>query len=111
MRIGSAVPHRDIGPKMHGVRPMSSTDVTLKRLALPEEIFLRGLFNRHITNVDAESILRGRRREIIMRDTRVPDDEITWLSTDFYPFAAFVHQPFHTLLGEAKPLVRPCGDL
>ena len=96
---------------MHRIGPMSSTDVSLKRFALPDEIFLRSVLNRHITSVDAESILRRRRREIVMGNARVPDDEVTWFSTDFNPLTTFVRQPFHAFLGEPKPLVCPCGDL
>jgi hypothetical protein len=85
--------------------------MSLKRLALPDEVFLSRLLNRHITSIDAEPILRGGGREVIMGDTRVPDDEIAGFSADFDPFTAFIRQPFHALLGESKPFVRPGGDL
>lgn len=85
--------------------------MTLKRLALPNEVFLTRVLNRHITSIDAEPILRRGGREVVMGNTRVPDDEIAGFSADFNPFTAFVRQPFHALLGESKPFVCPGGDL
>ena len=41
---------------------------------------------------------------------RIPEEEITWLSANLYPFTAPFLQPILTLVGEAIPLRSPLWD-
>lgn len=83
----------------------------LKRSLLPLQILLRSIRSRHVACISAEPGLRALRTNIVMRSARVPDDKISRSRIDFFPFAALVLQPLHTLSGKAVPLVSPSPDL
>jgi hypothetical protein len=89
---------------------MSRPHEILKSLPLTKQILLTRIGNRHIASIHAEARLISRRREIVMRESRIPDDEISRFGTDFEPFAALFGKPFHSGFFEAVPFVGPLGD-
>lgn len=95
---------------MSRIRPMCRSLTIFKRLLLPLQILLRDITHWHIAGIYGEAGLGGARRtEIIVRSSRVPDDEIAGLHADFFPFEAFVCEPLHAFGGETVPFFGPVG--
>lgn len=92
---------------MHGVWPMCREVAGLIGSLLAQEILFRGINDRHETSVRAEASLCPCRRNIVMRCTRVPDNEITRFGANLLPFQTFVLQPLHPNVGETIPFIGP----
>jgi hypothetical protein len=110
VRILLAVPLCDIGASVPGVWPVSGTHPALQSILLAEEILLRCIRNGHVACVDAEAGLARLRAEVVVRRPRVPQEEVTRLSTQLLPGAAVVGEPFHAGFSVAVPFVGPGWD-
>lgn len=126
MRIIFTISLRHVGAGMPGVGPMSlefvsrvllsfkgythSTNPSVQRILLPDQVLLRCMCYWHEACVDAEPRLGCLGAEVVMRRPRIPYKEIAWLGADFLPVAAFLLEPFHTIVGESIPLWSPSGD-
>ena len=81
--------------------------LTVKCNFLTEQVLLAGILDRHIAGIDAEARLRSLGRQVVVRSTGVPDDQVAWLCTNLHPFAAVLLQPFETCFFEPVPLIGP----
>ena len=111
VRIPLAVPLCDIGASVPGVWPVSGTHPALQSILLAEEILLRCIRNGHVACVDAEAGLARLRTEVVVRRPRVPQEEVTRLSTQLLPGAPAVGEPLHAGLSVAVPFIGPGWDL
>jgi hypothetical protein len=105
-----AIPLRDIGAGVPGVRPVSGADPTFQRILLAQKILLRCIRDGHVACVDAEAGLARLGAEVVVGSSRVPEEEVTGLGAQLLPGAAVVGEPLHAGLGVAVPFVGPGWD-
>jgi len=88
-------------------RRRNTSKLTLKRLLLELKLFLSRTSRWHVTSIHGHPRPLSRRRTIIMRRPRIPNDEISRPSLDFDPFETLALEPLDAGLGEPVPLVGP----
>lgn len=89
------------------IRPVRRAQPILKRVFLPRQILLRRIRNRHEARINAEPGRFAFRTEVVVRCSRVPEEQVAWFSADFDPFAVAGGEPFHAIFSEAVPLGCP----
>lgn len=110
VRVLLAITLGNIGTSVLSVGPVSSTDTAFEGILLPNQVFLCRISDGHEAGVNGETGLVVLRAEVIVRSTRVPEQQVTRLGAELLPLAATVLQPLHAPLGEAVPLGGPGGD-
>lgn len=92
------------------IRPVRRPQPLLKRIFLPPQIRLARVLHRHEARVHCEPVLRGLRRDVVVRGAAVPDDEVARVRAHFDPLQPVGGEPGHAGVGEAVPLGSPGGD-
>lgn len=89
---------------------MGGANPILKSKFLPLEIVLASVCHRHVTSVDAESVLFRRAGQVVVRRPRVPDKQVSWFGAYFLPLEALVGKPLHAGISEPVPFRVPRRD-
>jgi hypothetical protein len=70
---------------------------TIKCFALLHQVLLRAILNRHVACVHTEPRCLSCRTKVVVWQPRVPNDQVSWTSTDLLPLEAALLEPLHAL--------------
>lgn len=110
VRVLLAITQGHIGTSVHSIRPVRSTNPTVKRILLADQVILRSISDRHIASVDSETGLVVLGAEVVVGSARIPDEQVARFGAELLPLAAMVLEPLHAAVGESIPLGGPGGD-
>lgn len=92
------------------VRPVSGAHPALIRIFLPWPILLACVRHGHITCIRYEARLVGLGAQIVTRNARVSNEQVSRICAYFDPLQVFLLKPLHTILSISVPLMCPCWD-
>ena len=89
------------------LRPVAGTDTGVKGLLLLDEVLPGGGVGRSETSVDGHSDVVSLGSNVVVRHSRVPQDQVTGAGVDLFKLVSSLFQPRESSVLVPIPLVRP----